>query len=134
MDILSLPRSVNEAINFLQYRNVLKKITCCGHNCHIQNEKNNSDGCIYKCLRCSKKHSIRKGSFFSGSNLTLVTLLHIVYFFSSKVNVTSATKLLKYSVSGTSIKQWYSLLRDICSMYLIQNDFELGGPGPVFVT
>ncbi len=134
MNLFDLPRTPEESRRFLRTHNILKDIDCCGQPCYLIKDEKNSDGVIYKCNICSKKHSIRKNSFFSGSNLSLSKLITIVFLFATKVNVTTAGKLLANTVSVKSIVQWYKFLREVCSVYLMRNNDRLGGPNPVYIS
>ena len=134
-DLLSLPCTTEDTIDLLRSKNLLKSnVTCCGTNSHLNIDSKCSDGIIWKCYTCKKKKSIRDGSFFQNSHLSLVKLLHIIFLFAANVSVTAASKLLKGSVSRKGMIQWYAYIRDICSHYLVNNDFMLGGRHTVFVS
>ena len=60
-------------ITFLQSKNVLarQKECPCGAMMKLQKRSDVSDGCRWRCPDCRKAISIRKGSFFEKSKITL---------------------------------------------------------------
>ena len=132
LELAQLTRSAGHVINFLRERNILSEtLRCCGQNCTLMGD-NGSDGQIFRCKRCLKKKSIRRKSFFERSKLSIIVLLYIVYFFSTGTCVTECIKHLKGLIGNKCLIQWFTYLREICSLYLIHdNNVKLGGPGKV---
>ena len=54
-----------------------------------------------------------------------------MYCFANNFSVTDARKLLKNIVSETSIIQWYTYLREICSLALLNTPVKLGANGSI---
>ena len=88
-----------------------------------------SDGCSWKCRQCKTRKSIREGSFFSKSKLTLQKWLLLLHLWAVDCPVTSAMDQLAIdSRTGVDIYQW---LREVCSTKLLQTPIVLGGPGVI---
>ncbi len=135
MDIIKLSsviRDTKSTIVYLRQNNLLKEgHEHCGKQCLEIADKTISDNWIFRCRHCRKKFSIRQDSMFSKSKLKLQHLLVLLYSFSSGFSVTQAKKLLKEGVSQHSIIQWYTYLREICSLSLLYTPIRLGANGSV---
>ncbi len=135
MDIIQLSsviRDVSSTVRYLRDNKLLKNsYTHCGKECLELFHKSVSDNLIFRCRRCRKKFSIRQDSIFSKSKLKLQHLVVLLYAFSSGFSVTQAKKLLKEGVSEHSIIQWYTYLREICSLSLLYTPIQLGHNGSV---
>ncbi len=135
MDIIQLSsviRDVKSTVHYLRQKKLLKEsFTHCRKPCLELFDKNKSDNWIFRCRQCRKKFSIRQDSLFSKSKLKLQHLVVILYAFSNGISVTQAKKLLKEAVSEHSIIQWYSYLREICSISLLYTPIRLGANGSV---
>lgn len=88
------------------------------------------DGVSWHCPSCKGRTSIRGGSFFTKSHLTLQQWLMLMYFWVDEESVSKAAKHCKTSiVSAINVYQW---LREICSSRLIRDGpARLGGPGHI---
>ncbi len=135
MDIIklsSLIGDIKSTIVYLRQNNLLKQDNKhCGKQCLEIFDKTISDKWIFRCRQCRKKFSIRQDSMFSKSKLKLQHLIVLLFAFSSGFSVTQAKKLLNEGVSQHSIIQWYTYLREICSLSLLYTDIQLGGNGSV---
>jgi len=80
---------------------------------------------------CRKSVSVREGSFFSQSRLSLQQWLLVIHWWCRQYPVTDAAEEAKMS-KRTAI-QCYQYLRDICSWRLVNRDAPilLGGPGQI---
>ena len=88
-----------------------------------------SDGFCWRCMSCKTTKSIRDGSFFTKSRLTLQKWLILIYWWSRQYPVTDAKDEAKVDL-GTAIDV-YRWLREVCSQRLIDTPIQLGGPGVV---
>ena len=78
---------------------------------------------------CRKSISIREGSFFAKSCLTLQVWLILMYWWIREYPVGDAAEEAKVNKdTAGAVYQW---LREICSTALIRQRIELGGPGTV---
>ena len=89
-----------------------------------------SDGFGWRCTnqRCSKRHTyhtIRSGSFFENSKVTLSKWLYIIYLWSHQTKVTAAVK--QVDIGEKTVIQMYQYLRDVCSSKLLHTPIQLGG-------
>ena len=75
-----------------------------------------------------KKTSIRHGTFFEKSNLTLETIVRFIYLWAHEV-LSVKTARREFKMSNGAIVDWKSFLRDICAEHFIDNPVQLGGPG-----
>ena len=89
-----------------------------------------SDEVCWWCPRCKTRKSIRQGSFFSKSRLTLLQWMILIFFWVDDAVVTSAARHADTSVNtAIAVYQW---LREVCSRRLIKDGPpKLGGPGVV---
>ncbi len=86
-----------------------------------------SDGYSWRCRTCKTRKSIRDGSFFSKSRLTLQKWLLMIHLWSLETPVTDAIKQAEIDIrSGCDIYQW---LREVCTTKLLQLPMILGGQG-----
>ena len=99
--------------------------------CGIQerSQKDVSDQYSWWCPQCKGRKTIRTGSFFEKSKLSLNRLLFIIHFWSRQLPVTDAELQLEISRStAIDIYQWF---REVCSTKLLATPIVLGGPGTV---
>ena len=88
-----------------------------------------SDGVRWRCRRCKTSKSIRDGSFFAMSKVTLQKWLILIFWWTQQYPVTNATRIAEVD-EGTAIDV-YRWLREICSKKLLPIPMILGGPGIV---
>lgn len=81
--------------------------------------------------RCPKhktnKISLRVGSFLSNHNISFQDFVAISYCWSHQISVATSTEMV--GLSKTSIIQWFSYLRDVCSHKLLLEPSTIGGEG-----
>ena len=89
-----------------------------------------SDGVSWWCPHCKGRKSIRDGSFFAKSRLTLQKWLILMHFWAREYPVGDAAEEAQVQQkTAIDIYQW---LREVCSTRLITNGpVVLGGPGTV---
>ena len=75
--------------------------------------------------------SIRQGSWFSNSNLTLETIVLLTYFWVYRTE----QEFVKHElgISHTTIVDWYNISREVCISILekFSQQIHVGGPGKV---
>ena len=84
-----------------------------------------SDKFHWKCRRCNKRISLRDGSFFSKSKLSLQKWAILMYWWARQYAVTDAAE--EAEVTETTACQIYQWLREVCSTKLINTPIVLGG-------
>ena len=88
-----------------------------------------SDSVSWYCPQCFIRKSIRDGSFFSNSRLSLQKLLLIMYLWARQYPVTDAMEeAVVDKRTAIDIYQW---LREVCTTKLLSSPIILGGPGVV---
>jgi len=122
-------------INFLLINGLIK----CGRKCSRRNcrrrmiivrKRSISDGHHFRCPKCKSYQSIRKGSFFENSNLSIPQILYVTFCWATKASVKSTVYLA--DVCQHSVSQWYQFLREKCSESLLTNpNCIFGGEGVI---
>ena len=86
-----------------------------------------TDQCCWCCSH--KKVSIRQGSWFSNSNLTLETIVLLTYFWVYRTE----QEFVKHElgISHTTIVDWYNFSREVCISILENFSQKIGGPGKI---
>ena len=82
--------------------------------------------------RCPKRctyRTIRAGSFFERSRITLDKWLYVTYLWSQGTKVNSVERQVQ--IDEKTIIQMFQYLRDVCSTKLLSTPVELGGPGVI---
>ena len=108
----------------------------CGH-CNemmkLVNANDRSDGFKWECRRQinRKRHrveiSIQKDSWFEKSNLTLVEIVKLTYWWCRGVSQEDIRH--KINVSEHTAVDWDSFCRETCKMTLLEREDKIGGPG-----
>ncbi|CAH8820922.1 unnamed protein product [Trichobilharzia szidati] len=83
------------------------------------------DGFVHRCGICSKRVSIREGTFFAMSHLSLTQILYICNYWVLKQPVRAAAAETENSLVSTV--QWYQYCRDIESWKIEKITSLLGG-------
>lgn len=86
-----------------------------------------SDGFRWRCRTCKTCKSIRDGSFFAKSKLSLQKWLILLFWWSQEYPVTDAKAATEVDV-GTAVDV-YRWLREVCTTKLLGMTIKLGGPG-----
>ena len=88
-----------------------------------------SDKFCWWCSQCKTRKTIREGSFFKKSHITLRQWLLLLHLWAKNSPVTSAAEDLEVSrPTAIDAFQW---LREVCTTTLLQSPIQLGGPGCV---
>ena len=95
----------------------------------VLRNRNVVDGLIWECpLRtCRKRRSIRAGSFFEDSKISLRQWLNIIYLWS--IDVSNKQLSLLTGISLRIIATTLAKIRQICSLKILHGDIKLGGRG-----
>ena len=125
-------RDPKDRRDFLQQHHLIASTMLCG-SCNstmrIGEKSDISDGYIIRCPSCKTTKSLRHGSFFSKSRLSLKQWLVLIYWWVREYSVTQAAQ--EAEVGHDSAINVYQWLREVCSTKLIQTQVLLGGPGKV---
>ena len=86
-----------------------------------------SDGVCWYCPSCKTTKSIRDGSFFSKSKLTLQKWMLAILWWSREYPVTDMA--MEVEITERSACDIYNWLREVCSTRMLRMPIVLGGPG-----
>ncbi len=120
-----------EIVTYLQGKHLLASAkTCrCGATMNLGEKSDISDGLIFRCPACKTTKSIRDGSFFNMSRLTLMEWLILLYWWVSEYPVSDAAMEAKVGRdTAIDVYQWF---REVCSTQLLGRPIRLGGPGKI---
>ena len=100
----------------------------CDTDCNLVT-RDGIDGYAWRRRRkgCQAVSSIRKGSFFEGSHLTLEQILQIVYWWSCDLPLKQVSH--ETTVSEHTIVDWNHFIREVCVVHFLNNPIMIGGPG-----
>ena len=73
--------------------------------------------------------TIRAGSFFERSRITLDKWLYVTYIWSQGTKVNSVERQVQ--IGEKTVIQMFQYLRDVCPTKLLSTPVELGGPGVI---
>ena len=86
-----------------------------------------SDGYSWWCRSCKTRKSIRDGSFFAKSKLTLQKWLLLMHLWATDIPVTDAVDEAEIDIrSAVDVYQWF---REVCTAKLLPLPMVLGGTG-----
>ena len=88
-----------------------------------------TDGLVWRCPQCKTTKSIRQGSFFSKSRLSLQKWLLLIHFWVKEYPVKDAASDIE--VDKNTAVDVYRWLREVCSTKLLATPIILGGPGVI---
>ena len=103
----------------------------CGSPCTLQRAADVADRQRFGCPHqvCKRRYSIRKGSFFARSKLSLAKILAIVYHMINQTKVHKASRNL--SISERVVIDFYNFTREVMSSYILWFPVVLGGVGDI---
>ena len=129
-ELLTLIQSVHAIFTFLEHCGWLaSRQRCqCGTEMVLR-DRIVMDGLIWECpLRtCRKWRSIRAGSFFEDSKISLGQWLNIIYLWS--IDVLNKQLSLITGFSLHTIATTLGKIRQICSLKILHGNIKLGGRG-----
>ena len=88
-----------------------------------------TDKYSFYCPECKGRKSIRVGSFFSKSRLSLQKWLLVIYLWAREYPVTDVAS--EANISARVAVDMYQWLREVCTTSLLQTPIVLGGPGKI---
>ncbi|XP_067685777.1 uncharacterized protein [Haliotis asinina] len=88
------------------------------------------DGLVWRCRvkTCGQKVSIREGSWFSGSHLTLAQVMKHLYYWVYKTLSHVIQRELRIGSKHTLV-DWNMFCREICMTVIEADSSQIGGPG-----
>ena len=90
------------------------------------------EGYVWRCTikQCGYKISVRAGSWFENSNLTLQQVLKLTYYWVYKTRQDTVRRELKINCEETVV-DWYNLCQEVCSEVLEKENAKIGRPGKI---
>ena len=130
-DFLGTFREPEDAVQFALARGLLKgSVPCvdCRSSDRVSLHRNSDspDGFAFQCLNCNKHFSVRHGTFFSRSRLSISDILTIILAFTNDYSLQQIRELT--GLCTPAITYWYLFCREVCAHALNKN-LVLGGPG-----
>jgi hypothetical protein len=101
----------------------------CQGNMELEYFNRNEDGVVWRCRRqdCRRYLSVREGSFFAHSHLSISIQIRLVILFASEATVLSSAKLL--GVSRRSVTDYFIECRRMYSAELVTNPITFAHGG-----
>ena len=78
--------------------------------------------------KCNRKLSIRKGSWFEGSHLSIDVILKLTYYWVYNCCNEFVMNELRIGSKHT-IVDWFNFAREVCIEILVRENVQVGGPG-----
>jgi len=90
-----------------------------------------ADKVTWRCplRQCRTITSIRHGSFFERSHLTLKSLIDLLYYWS--IELPNLEIQYQLEIEDKTVTDWTNMIREVCSTELLANRVWLGGPGSI---
>ncbi|KAK3921779.1 putative transposase-like protein [Frankliniella fusca] len=129
-----------EAVSDLEYIKWLQDIgllgkgyVCpkCGDDMKLLAKAALSDGYAWRCCKkaCKCVRSIRKGTWFSESKLSLRNIVMLTYMWCEQFTQKQVKKEL--GVADHTVVDWYNFCRELCFEVATTMSEQIGGPGEV---
>lgn len=122
-------QDTNVTLQWLARRRLIFNSKLCDHcndSCSLHNYNSGLDGKRWACESCGIRKSVREGSFFSRSRLTLKQIIIIIYCWSYDMPQALIRHEAEVSSEHTSI-DWCNFLREEAETWLEANPDEVGG-------
>ena len=135
-DIIKLCMDKEKLHGWLRERGIIGEFNgqlceiCCDGQWRLIKDKTLSDEWIWRCnnKKCRKKKSIRIGSWFSKSKLTLERIMEFTYLWSKKCNQSFIREELQIG-SCTTMVDWFNFAREVCAEIMEVDNEQIGGEG-----
>ena len=131
-DLLVILGNFQNLFNFCVSQKILascQQCSRCGSKMELTETTRVKDGYMWRCTnkRCRTWLSIRSGSFFEGSNITLSSWLHLMFLWAMQISGSKIARLT--SLSKPTVVRALGELRTICSNKVLNAGIKLGGLG-----
>lgn len=121
-------QSNQTCMQWLACRRLLRngmRCAVCNTDCRLNAHAANIDGYRWKCPACGARKSVRDGSFFSGSHLTLQQVVILVYCWSR--DMPQKDIIHEANIDEKTAVDWCNFLREECETWLENNAEQIGG-------
>lgn len=117
---------VDSCLAFCAQRSLIRNSRiCCNTPVSLHNRDEARDGKRWYCTVCRAEFSVRDGSFFQRSRLSLRQIIMIIYHWVEDHPQKFIVK--EAEISRRTAVDWMNFCRDECSNWLRRNPTELGG-------
>lgn len=99
----------------------------CDVQCSLISRSDISDSKTWYCRGCKNKKSIREGSWFAKSHLSLYQIVIIVYCWAHDFPQKDIAREANWINSDTTLVDWCNFCRELCEQWLEENPMEIGG-------
>ena len=126
--LIPLLTKQNKCIQWLARRCLLhNSVNCnnCGNQATLNRYKQHVDGYRWMCNECNFTASVKAGSWFAKSHMSLQKLIQLTYFWAAEMPMHLATAELKIS-EHTAI-DWFNFHRDLCCGWVDNHFTPIGG-------
>lgn len=118
----------NRCVQWLAERKLIKNAVQCD-NCNkpasLISRKRTKDGKEWRCSQCSFICSVRKGSFFHRSHLSLHQIIILIYCWANDLPQNIAAH--EADTRASTVVEWFNFCRGECIQWLQRNPVEVGG-------
>ena len=122
VELTHITSSEETAEEFLKKKGILKTFSCCPYcgNEHFGKVRRN----MYKCYRCKREWSIRKGSVLERTKISFLKFLLALKLFELEIPVLKASKEL--GLSYNTVHRLFTLIRECIFRKTSEDDFLRG--------
>lgn len=128
-DLLHTIPNTDKSIEFCTQRRLIANssfCTPCNRFRYLQKSTRTSDGLLWKCTSCNSTKSIRAGSFFDNSHLSIQQILLFSYGW-SRDWLLKDCNLESGGMGPNAQVDWGNFMRDICEDHIDRNPCIVGG-------
>lgn len=129
--ITNITNTKENALSWCFDNNLLIKQRKCDkcNNDMILSKCKSSDGIRWRCQKNGHfiETSIRKGSWFEKSNLTIEEVIEMTYWWTTGIDQNQIAKQM--CISSSTAVDWDMFCRETCEVLLFQNSSKIGGKG-----
>jgi transposase-like protein len=132
LDFAVLVCDKSSVINYLRTHGLLAlSLDCihCNKEMTTQKSGESPDGFAFRCCKCKRRASIRRGSIFDDARLSLEEVISIVFLMSLEVNQRNICDTLRLNES--TVITWESKIRNLYSEVMVNHNVLLGGLGNI---
>ena len=127
--VLGVTATEDKTIEWLKRKNlILTHADCskCGSSTNFVKRKKSY---VWRCPKkgCQSELSMRDGSFFSGSHLSLNEIVELTYWWARGSTITTA--IHETGHSSKTVVDWFNFHRDVCAQHFIDHPVQIGGIG-----
>ena len=113
--------TTQDAISWCRQTGLLRQnLDCprCGRDCREVPREGYPEKVAFRCPRkgCQKVMSLRHGSYFSNSKLSIELILRLILLWIKKTPVSKAASELE--IRKGTVVDWYNFNRDVCAQYM----------------